>query len=136
MLEHIEAALQRPNFIAFVVLFLWGFFIMVAHPNLVKKLIGMYLVQTSVIFLLVTISAKQDAEVKATVPILKESDMDPLATHQIDPPAKYANPLPHVLTLTAIVVQVATLGVSLALVTAIYREYGSLDEDEIMKRLE
>ena len=37
MLEHIEAALQRPNFIAFVVLFLWGFFIMVAHPNLVKK---------------------------------------------------------------------------------------------------
>ena len=55
MLEHIEAALQRPNFIAFVVLFLWGLFIMVTHPNLVKKLIGMYLVQTSVIFLLVTI---------------------------------------------------------------------------------
>ncbi len=57
MLEHIEAALQRPNFIAFVILFLWGFFIMVAHPNLVKKLIGMYLVQTSVIFLLVTAPA-------------------------------------------------------------------------------
>ena len=135
MLEHIESALQRPNFIAFVVLFLWGFFIMVAHPNLVKKLIGMYLVQTSVIFLLVTISAKQDAEVKATVPILQGSDAVQSATHQIDPD-KYANPLPHVLTLTAIVVQVATLGVSLALVTAIYREYGSLDEDEILKRIE
>jgi multicomponent Na+:H+ antiporter subunit C len=135
MLEHIEAALQRPNFIAFVVLFLWGFFIMVAHPNLVKKLIGMYLVQTSVIFLLVTISAKQDAEVKATVPILQGIDAVPSATHQIDP-AVYVNPLPHVLTLTAIVVQVATLGVSLALVTAIYRKYGSLDEDEILKRIE
>ena len=131
MLEHIEAALQRPNFIAFVVLFLWGFFIMVAHPNLVKKLIGMYLVQTSVIFLLVTISAKKE---EATVPILR-SDAVQSATHQIDP-ADYANPLPHVLTLTAIVVQVATLGVSLALVTAIYREYGSLDEDEILKRIE
>ncbi len=131
MLEHIEAALQRPNFIVFVVLFLWGFFIMVAHPNLVKKLIGMYLVQTSVIFLLVTIGAKQEA----TVPILQGSDAVQSATHQIYP-ADYTNPLPHVLTLTAIVVQVATLGVSLALVTAIYRKYGSLDEDEILKRLE
>ncbi len=131
MLEHIEAAVQRPNFIAFVVLFLWGFFIMVAHPNLVKKLIGMYLVQTSVIFLLVTISAKKEA----TVPILQGSDAVLSTTHQIDP-ADYTNPLPHVLTLTAIVVQVATLGVSLALVTAIYRKYGSLDEDEILKRIE
>ena len=131
MLEQIEAALQRPNFIVFVVLFLWGFFIMVAHPNLVKKLIGMYLVQTSVIFLLVTISAKKEA----TVPILQGSDAVLSATHQIDP-ADYTNPLPHVLTLTAIVVQVATLGVSLALVTAIYRKYGSLDEDEILKRIE
>lgn len=131
MLEQLEAVLYRPNFIAFVVLFLWGFFIMVAHPNLVKKLIGMYLFQTSVIFLLVTISAKTDA----TVPILQGSDAVQSAMHQIDP-ADYANPLPHVLTLTAIVVQVATLGVSLALVTAIYRKYGSLDEDEILKRIE
>jgi multicomponent Na+:H+ antiporter subunit C len=131
MFEHIEAALYRPNYIAFVVLFLWGFFIMVAHSNLVKKLIGMYLVQTSVILLLVTISAKTDA----TVPIYQGSDAVQSTTHEIDP-ANYANPLPHVLTLTAIVVQVATLGVSLALVTAIYREYGSLDEDEILKRIE
>jgi multicomponent Na+:H+ antiporter subunit C len=131
MFEHIEAALHRPNYIAFVVLFLWGFFIMVAHSNLVKKLIGMYLVQTSVILLLVTISAKTEA----TVPIYQGSDAVQSATHQIDP-ANYANPLPHVLTLTAIVVQVATLGVSLALVTAIYREYGSLDENEILKRIE
>ena len=131
MLEHIEAALQRPNFIAFVVLFLWGLFIMITHPNLVKKLVGMYLVQTSVIFLLVTISAKTEA----TVPILQGSDAVRSATHQMNP-ADYTNPLPQVLTLTAIVVQVATLGVSLALVTAIYRKYGSLDEDEILKRIE
>ena len=131
MFEYIQAALQRPNFIAFVVLFLWGLFIMVTHPNLVKKLIGMYLVQTSIIFLLVTISAKQDA----TVPILQGKDAVMAEGGDVDP-AKYANPLPHVLTLTAIVVQVATLGVSLALVTAIYRRYGSLDEDELLKRIE
>ena len=131
MIELIEMGLHRPNFIAFVVLFLWGFFIMVAHPNLVKKLVGMYLVQTSVIFLLVTISAKREA----TVPVLQGSDAIQSATHLINP-ADYANPLPHVLTLTAIVVQVATLGVSLALVTAIYRKYGSLDEDAVLKRIE
>ena len=57
------------------------------------------------------------------------------ATAQIDP-GNYANPLPHVLTLTAIVVQIATLGVALALVTAVFRKYGSLDEDEVLKRIE
>ena len=130
MIQHLEAALQRPNFVAFVILFLWGFFIMVAHPNLVKKLVGMYLVQTSVIFLLVTTSAKTDA----TVPVLRGADAVQSATAQIDP-VNYANPLPHVLTLTAIVVQIATLGVALALVTAVYRKYGSLDEDEVLKRI-
>jgi len=131
MLEHIEAALHRPNYIAFVVLFLWGFFIMVTHPNMVKKLIGMYLVQTSILLLLVTIGVKQDA----TVPILQGSDAV-LSTADQMTPADYTNPLPQVLTLTAIVVQIATLGVSLALVTAIYRKYGSLDEDEILQRIE
>jgi len=135
MLEHIEAALQaalqRPNLIAFVILFLWGFFIMVTHPNMVKKLIGLYLVQTSILLLLVTIGVKRDA----TVPILQGGDAVLATADQIDP-AKYNNPLPQVLTLTAIVVQVATLGVSLALVTAIYRKYGSLDEDEILQRIE
>jgi len=131
MIEHIVAWLERPNFIAFVILFLWGMFIMVAHANLVKKLIGMYLVQASVIFLLVTISAKS----QATVPILQGTDAVQSESPTIDPD-QYSNPLPHVLTLTAIVVQVATLGVSLALVTAIYREYGSLDEDEVLQRIE
>ena len=131
MIELIEATLQRPNFIAFVVLFLWGFFIMVTHPNMVKKLIGMYLVQTSILLLLVTIGVKQNA----TVPILQGSDAV-LSTADQMTPAEYTNPLPHVLTLTAIVVQVATLGVSLALVSAIYRKYGSLDEDEILQRIE
>ena len=48
----------------------------------------------------------------------------------------YANPLPHVLTVTAIVVQVATLGVSLAIVSAIYRKFGSLHEQEVLEKEE
>ena len=125
MFEHLDAWLYRPNFIVFVILFSWGLYIMVVHHNLVKKLIGMYLVQTSVIFYLVTLGVKSGA----TVPVLL-STTAPIRVEA------YANPLPHVVTLTAIVVGVATLGVSLALVTAMYRKYGTLDEDEILKRLE
>ena len=125
MVDAILAVLQRPSFLTFVILFLWGFYIMVTRYNLVKKLIGMYLIQTSVIFFLVSISAKKGA----TVPVL-------LSTTEPVKAAIYENPLPHVMTLTAIVVGVATLGVGLALCAAIYRKYGSLDEEEILKKLE
>jgi multicomponent Na+:H+ antiporter subunit C len=125
MSDIVVALVHRPNFLTFVIIFLWGFYIMVTRYNLVKKLVGMYLVQTSVIFFLVSISAKKGA----TVPILL-SMTDPVEV------AAYSNPLPHVLTLTAIVVGVATLGVALALCSAIYRTYGSLDEEEILKKLE
>jgi multicomponent Na+:H+ antiporter subunit C len=125
MTEVLEAAVRRPNFVVFVALFVWGFYIAITHHNIVKKLIGMYLIQTSVLLFLVTFSAKREA----TVPILLP------ARGKIEAPA-YVNPLPHAVTLTAIVVQVATLGVSLGLVGAVYLRYGSLDEDEILKRLE
>ena len=125
MLELIQEWLLRPNFIVFVTLFLWGLYIMVVHTNLVKKLIGLYILQTSVIFFLVAFSAKQGA----TVPVIRPDSMP------VDAMA-YANPLPHALTVTAIVVQVATLGVSLALVSAAYRKYRSLDENELLQRAE
>ena len=125
MVDAFSAVLQRPNFLTVVIIFLWGFYIMVARYNLIKKLIGMYLVQTSVIFFLVSISSKKEA----TVPVLL-STTDPVQA------AIYANPLPHVLTLTAIVVGVATLGVGLALCAAIYRKYGSLDEEDILEKIE
>ena len=129
MSEHIQAALERPSLIAFVVLFLCGFFVMTTNSNMIKKLIGIYLLQTSVLLLLVTIGVKQNA----SVPILTEKHIESPETIV---PAAYVNPLPHVLTLTAIVVHVATLGVSLALVAAIYRKYGSLDENEALQKIE
>jgi len=124
MVELLQVLLQRPNFIVFVILFLWGVYIMAVHPNLVKKLIGLYILQTSVIFFLVAFSAKDGA----TVPVI-DSD---IAAGTLS----YANPLPHVLTVTAIVVQVATLGLSLAIVSAIYRRFGSLHEIEVLEKAE
>ena len=124
MVELIHAWLLRPNFIVFVVLFLAGVYIMAIHPNLVKKLVGLYILQTSVIFFLVAVSAKEGA----TVPVID--------TEVAAGALQYANPLPHVLTVTAIVVQVATLGVSLAIVSAIYRRFGSLDEQDVLEKSE
>lgn len=120
-----ETLLSRPSFATFVLVFLLGLTIMVTHHNLIKKLIGMYLVQTSILLFFVTTGAKSGS----TVPILL------LASGPIEADL-YANPLPHALVLTAIVVGVSTLGVSLGLTIAIYRRYGSLEEDEILKRLE
>lgn len=120
-----ENLLSRPNFTTFIILFIFGLTIMVTHHNLIKKLIGMYLVQTSVFFFLVNTGAKFGS----TVPIL-------LSAGGSIEPSNYANPLPHALVLTAIVVGVSTLGVSLGLTIAIYRRYGSIEEDEIIERLE
>ena len=124
MLELIEAALHRPNLIAFVLLLLWGLYITITHHNYVKKLVGLYIVQTSIIFFLVTTGAKEGA----TVPVI-------LGGVEVPGADDYVNPLPQVLTLTAIVVQIATLGVSLGLVSRIYRSFGSLDEEEVLEKL-
>ena len=48
----------------------------------------------------------------------------------------YANPLPHVLMLTAIVVGVATLGLALALTQRIYQGYNTIEEDELLLKLD
>ena len=119
-----DILLYRPHFVAFIILFLLGMYIMVVNPNLVKKLIGMYLMQTSIILFFIILAVKKDS----TIPILLDS-----ATALL--PEAYANPLPHVLMLTAIVVGVSTLGVSLAMVIALYRQYNTLEEDEILGKM-
>jgi multicomponent Na+:H+ antiporter subunit C len=47
----------------------------------------------------------------------------------------FANPLVHVLMLTAIVVGVATLGVGLAITQKLYGEFGSIEESEIIEQI-
>ncbi|MGH7274313.1 MAG: cation:proton antiporter subunit C [Nitrospiria bacterium] len=121
----VETVLMRPNFLAFILLFLFGLYIMVTHKNLIRKLIGMYLLQTSVMLFFITLGVKTGS----TVPILFTSE-------QPVQPQAYTNPLPHALILTAIVVGVATLGVSLALASAIYRQYQTLEEDELFRRMQ
>ena len=95
-----------------------GLYIVIARGNLVKKLIGLGIFQTSV-YLLYIAPGKL---IGGTAPILADS-------FKI-----YSNPLPHVLILTAIVVGVATLALGLAIVVRIREAYGSIEEDEILEK--
>jgi multicomponent Na+:H+ antiporter subunit C len=93
-----------------------GLYIIIARGNLIKKLIGLGIFQTSV-YLLYIAPGKL---IGGTAPIIAEQFKS------------YSNPLPHVLILTAIVVGVATLALGLALTVRIREAYGSIEEDEIL----
>ena len=111
------------NYWAIVVLMMVGFFTLIARGNLVKKLIGLNIFQTSVIMMYVSFGKITGG----TAPILIEGgDHGEAASHVV-----YSNPIPHVLMLTAIVVGVATLALGLSLVVRIKEAYGTIDEDEI-----
>jgi multicomponent Na+:H+ antiporter subunit C len=95
-----------------------GLYIVIARGNLVKKLVGLSIFQTSV-YLLYIAPGKL---IGGTAPIVAEG-------YKV-----YSNPLPHVLILTAIVVGVATLALGLALVVRIREAYGTIEEDEILEQ--
>lgn len=98
-----------------IFLIMAGLYIIVSRSNMIKKLVGLGIFQTSVYLLYVS----PGKIIGGTAPI-------------IDPAFEsYSNPLPHVLILTAIVVGVATLALGLAITVRINEEYGSIEEDEI-----
>ena len=99
-----------------IVLMVAGMYILIARGNLLKKLLGLAVLQSSV-YLLYIAPGKL---VGGTAPILA-------AGYTL-----YSNPLPHVLILTAIVVGVATLALGLAIVVRIREAYGTIEEDEIL----
>lgn len=115
------------NYWMYIALMMIGFYAMMAKRNLIKKIIGMNIFQSAIILFYISISVKKGA----TVPILEHAHGGHGAHHAVDV-MQYANPLPHVLMLTAIVVMVATLGVALAVAIMIYNRYHTLEEDEIM----
>ncbi len=108
------------NYWIFVILMMAGFYVVIAQGNLVKKLVGLNIFQTSVFILYISMG-KIDG---GTAPILAPGW------------TVYSNPLPHVLILTAIVVSIATTAVGLALVVRIHEAYGTIEEDEIHRQSE
>jgi multicomponent Na+:H+ antiporter subunit C len=118
--------LRHYNYWMFIGLMMIGFYAMMAKKNLIKKIIGMNIFQSAIILFFISTSVKGGG---VSVPILQYAHKG--AKAGIVDVMQYANPLPHVLMLTAIVVMVATLGVALAVAIMIYRRYDTLEEDEI-----
>jgi multicomponent Na+:H+ antiporter subunit C len=103
------------NYWIVVVLMMIGLYIVIAHGNLIKKMVGLTIFQTSVFIFYISM-AKADG---GTAPILADGI------------SQYSNPLPHVLILTAIVVGIATTALGLALAVRIKEAYGSIEESDI-----
>jgi multicomponent Na+:H+ antiporter subunit C len=106
------------NYFITIFLMVAGLYVVIARGNMIKKLVGLALFQTSVYLLYI----EPGKILGGTAPI-------------VDPAFKvYSNPLPHVLILTAIVVGVATLALGLAIVVRIQEAYGTIEEDEIFSK--
>ena len=106
------------NYWVVIVLMMIGFYIVIAHGNLVKKIIGLNIFQLSVFILYISMGKITGG----TAPILEQGVW------------LYSNPLPHVLILTAIVVGISTTALALAFVVRIKHAYGTIEEEEIQKR--
>ena len=118
-----EEFLSRYVYVMIIILLVVGLYGMLGKRNLLKKLIGLNIFQTAIFLFFIEGSTK----LGATVPVI-----DPqLGTD----PAKYVNPLPHVLILTGIVVGLSLTGVALAFLINIRHAYHSLDEKSILKEM-
>ena len=118
-----EFVLARLNYWFFIFLMMIGLYIVIARSNLMKKIVGLNIFQTSVFMLYISIGKVSGG----TAPIFP-MDM------KVDPNLAYSNPLPHVLILTAIVVGVATTSLGLALMVRIRENYHTIEEHEIAKQ--
>lgn len=116
----IEEFLAEYNFWFVVLLILIGFYAMIAKDNIIKKIIGLNITQTAIFLFFISLAEKEGG----AAPVLVEGV------------TSYVNPLPHTLMLTGIVVSLSTTAVALSLAVRIYREYHTLDAQEISASME
>jgi multicomponent Na+:H+ antiporter subunit C len=140
--------LEHYNYAVVIVLMMTGLYVVFASSNMIKKLVGLSVFQTSVFLLYISIGKVAGGKppiielghgdehggdhgaAETTHAASEASHAAPDAAHATAE-TLYSNPLPHVLILTAIVVGVATLAIGLALVVRTREAYGTIDEDEI-----
>ena len=112
---------QRGIYCLVFILFFLGIFGMITCKNYMKKLMCMNVMQIAVILFFLCFAQKTGAQIPVLDGILKAA-MD------------YINPIPHALMLTAIVVSLGTTGVALALLMRLKETFGSVEEDDILRR--
>jgi multicomponent Na+:H+ antiporter subunit C len=106
--------------VAAIVLFGVGFAILLLHNNLIKKIIGMNIMDTAVFLFFIAKGYIKGAE----APIIL--DVNSVTTN-------YVNPIPTSLMLTGIVVAVSITAFALAITIKVYEHYGTIELDKIMK---
>ena len=117
----LDPILGQWNYYLVIVLMMIGFYAVIARGNMVKKIVGLNIFQTSVFMLYISMGKVANG----TAPILTG-----------DPNTVYSNPLPNVLILTAIVVGVSTTAVGYALIIRIQESFGSIEDDDIIAMLD
>jgi len=130
--------LDHLNYVAVVVLMMGGLFIVFSSGNLIKRMVGLAIFQTSTGLFYISLAKVSggtapimiNAASKEGQALAAELDLAYVAAHGLDG-VVYSNPLPHVLILTAIVVGVSTLAVGLAIAVRLREAYGTLEADEI-----
>jgi multicomponent Na+:H+ antiporter subunit C len=133
MMEWItQHVLEKYNFWIAMLIIIIGLTATVVKENLVKKLIGLSIFQTA--FFLWVVSLGDVGRNILTTWGLQTQTPPILWKEAAEKGYIYANPLPHVLMLTGIVVSAATTAVALAIVIRIYQKYGTIEEDEIIKK--
>ena len=101
-----------------VILFGIGFTILLLQRNLIRKIIGLNIMDTAIYLFLASmgyITARKA----------------PIIVDGVTEAASYINPIPAGLVLTGIVVSVSFTGILLALTVRLYRRYHTLNIDEI-----
>ena len=116
MLSHLAANMEET---VSMILFGIGFTTLLLHKNLIKKIIGMNIMDTAVYLFLAA---------KGYI----HGRMVPILTDGITDASAYTNPITDGLVLTGIVVSVSVTALMLSLTIRLYRRYGSLDLDEIV----
>ncbi len=111
-----SALLDNMNYTAAIILFLVGLYTVAATPNLIKKIMGINIMETAVFLFIVSIGYLDGG----AAPVVDGS-----------PNAGMVNPIPQALILTGIVVAVSITAVGLAICIMLYRRFGTLDAREI-----
>ncbi len=104
------------HYLVACVLFLIGFHTMLTHSNLIKKIMGMNIMDTAVFLLFISSGFVRGGK----APIVGPGTEGP-----------YVNPIPSALILTGIVIAVSITAFALSLIVTLYRQYGTLDADKI-----
>ncbi len=105
-----------------MILFGIGFANLLCHKNLIKKIIGLNIMDTAIYLFL----AEKGYISGRTAPIVENG---------VQSVEAYINPIPSGLVLTGSVVSVSVTALMLSLTVRLYKRYHTLDLDEISIRL-